>query len=846
LQRFKNAISSTFKCLSRFQQILFAVFLILAGIGFWWGYKKLKQSKQPATKAISLVPDSCLVLMSFDDYPEFSNSLRNKNLLWQDLQKMTGFNDAEKYFAVFDSLLAGEEFFRELAADNPVYVAVYPKQQFIISCNLKELGDEKNFAELVSTGKTKWIQLNMKLQRGVIGISNSNRLLEKMYDPSTKRLADNKHFASLKNSVSYSGFNLYLASNKQFEFLSGSYSNISIRPERIILNGIQAESVPGVIAAFDAPSLQNTDFFSRIPLLCNSFRAFAVGNAEKLFGGEEENNWWNSVDENAMFNARSQFYGNMEGLMADVLMPSGKHAVVIQVKDSARLAELVPFMSDSAASAGRVVSLKMSASFAQSTFKGVGLKDLSLMALFKDYAVFAATQNDAEIFVNAAANNSSIMDNRRFRQFISKNFDPEFHYMDYRLLNSLTLENVPMHGFLYEEDLEALKNVGHCSYVAVKKNNRIDFRFNLSYSQENFNDEPGILWTMNADTGLVTRPYLFKNHTTNGNELVYQDGNNDLYLQSVTGKMIWKKKTGEPVESEIFTVDAFRNGKFQMLFSTTNYLHLIDRNGNYVQGYPVKLPAKATSGLTVLDYENKNELRLFIACADKKIYNYSIYGVKQEGFKPLATISEVELPVKYCKVGLSDYLVTADKKGKIYAFSRKGDGRIDFKNKLIEDAENFEIEQGNLLSNSHIVYYDTKERLINKVSLADKKEAYKTPEIEDTPAICFGDFDHNNTTDILLASGMKLEAYNFNGTRIFATDAAGSLKPSRLSFFRNGNRTFICSWDSGSGIAGIYDVEEKSSREYKASRPALICDLFNDGKTYLLIVNGSEIKCLKL
>jgi hypothetical protein len=726
-------------------------------------------------------------------------------------------------------------------------VAIYPKQQFVISCNLKELGDEKKFAELVSKGKTKWIQLNMKLQRGVIGISNSSQLLDKMYAASTKRLADNKQFSSLKNSVSYSGFNLYLAPKKQFEFLSGSYSNISIRPERMILNGVQSENVPGVVAAFDSPSLQNTDFLSRIPLLCNSFRAFAVGNAEKLFAGDQENNWWNSVNEKAMFNARAQFYENVSGLMVDVLMPSGKHAAIVHLKDSARLAELIPFMSDSTASMGRITSLKKNNySFTTSTFNGIELKDLSLMVLFGNYAVFASTQNDAEIFVNAAANNSSIMDNRKFRQFISKNFDPEFHYMDYRLLNALSLENVPMHQFLYEEDLDALKNAGHCLYVAVKKNNRVDFRLNLSYSQENFNDEPGILWTVNADTGLVTRPYLFKNHITRANELAYQDENNDLYLQSITGKIIWKKKIAEPVESEIFTVDAFRNGKFQMLFSTANYLHLVDRNGNYVQGYPVKLPAKATNALTVLDYENKNELRLFIACADKRIYNYSIYGIKQEGFKPVLTASEVELPVKYCRVGLSDYLVTADKKGKIYAFSRKGDGRIDFKNKLIEGAEDFEMEQGNLLSNSFIVYYDAAGRLINKVSLSDKKEAYKTPGIGDGAAVCYGDFDRNKTTDVLLASEMNIEAYNFNGTRIFATDAGVSLKPLRLNFWRNGNRTFICSWDRESGMAGVYDVEEKSAREFKTSRPALICDLFNDGKTYLLIVNGSEIKCLKL
>ena len=80
------------------------------------------------------------------------------------------------------------------------------------------------------------------------------------------------------------------------------------------------------------------------------------------------------------------------------------------------------------------------------------------------------------------------------------------------------------------------------------------------------------------------------------------------------------------INSEIFQVDYFRNGKLQLLFSTRNELYLIDRNGNFVEKYPVKLRSPATCGLSVFDYDNNRDYRLFIACEDKHIYAYTKEG----------------------------------------------------------------------------------------------------------------------------------------------------------------------------------------------------------------------------
>jgi hypothetical protein len=282
-----------------------------------------------------------------------------------------------------------------------------------------------------------------------------------------------------------------------------------------------------------------------------------------------------------------------------------------------------------------------------------------------------------------------------------------------------------------------------------------------------------------------------------------------------------------------------------LLFNTLNYIHLIDRNGNYVQGYPVKLPARATNQLSVLDYEGKKDLRLFIACSDNRIYNFSIWGIRQEGFKPYLTSAEVILPIKYAKVGLSDYLVTADRKGKIYAFSRKGEGRIDFKNKLVEDAGNFELQTGNSIANTQLIYFDEKNHLIEKISLTDKKEVHKTTETDGRVVYNFGDFDNNSIPDLLLASAKKTEVYNLNGTQIYGTENTSEITPAAIGYYNTGTPVIVLQDDTRSVIY-LYYTDQKIQKTYSCTRAAQICDLFNDGKLYILIPEGKKLKCYKL
>jgi hypothetical protein len=125
-------------------------------------------------------------------------------------------------------------------------------------------------------------------------------------------------------------------------------------------------------------------------------------------------------------------------------------------------------------------------------------------------------------------------------------------------------------------------------------------------------------------------------------------------------------------------VDYFRNGKYQLLFSGKNFLHLLDRNGNYVERYPVKLRSPATNPLALFDYDNNRNYRLLIAGEDRMIYAYDKSGSAVKGWKPFRTGGTVSSEIAWFRVSGKDYLVISDESA-VYFLDRTGNKRLTLK-----------------------------------------------------------------------------------------------------------------------------------------------------------------------
>lgn len=184
------------------------------------------------------------------------------------------------------------------------------------------------------------------------------------------------------------------------------------------------------------------------------------------------------------------------------------------------------------------------------------------------------------------------------------------------------------------------------------------------------------VWTAQLDTAMQGKYWYVKNHYSGLNELLVQDMLNQLYLIDNTGKILWKKQLDGPILDDVHQVDLYRNDKLQLVFATAKMIYLLDRNGNNVEQFPIKLPATAVSGLSLVEYDHKRRYRYFVACDNYKIYGYYANGKPLPGWSPKSKVGTLPYPLQYAVAGGKDYLIMTNIDGTLLLYDRKGDRRI--------------------------------------------------------------------------------------------------------------------------------------------------------------------------
>ena len=255
-------------------------------------------------------------------------------------------------------------------------------------------------------------------------------------------------------------------------------------------------------------------------------------------------------------------------------------------------------------------------------------------------------------------------------------------------------------GFLNDDIISALKSnkkslnkIQAAGYQLASSNGMIYNSLSIRFKEE-AREESTTEWETLLDTIASIKPFFFTNHTTGAKEIFIQDMKNNTYLINAAGRVLWKVPLNERIIGTIYMIDYFRNGKYQLLFSGKNYIHLLDRNGNYVERYPVKLRSPATNSMAMFDYDNNLNYRLFIAGEDKMIYSYDKTGNVVKGWKPFRTTGYVKSEINYFKVSGKDYLVASDDKS-IFFLDRTGNKRLNLKEPVTKGSRiGNEIESG--------------------------------------------------------------------------------------------------------------------------------------------------------
>lgn len=184
-----------------------------------------------------------------------------------------------------------------------------------------------------------------------------------------------------------------------------------------------------------------------------------------------------------------------------------------------------------------------------------------------------------------------------------------------------------------------------------------------------FSKEIHLLWSSQLDTTPCTPPFVIVNGENK--YIAIQDDNLNLNLYSESGKLIWKKYLGERILSKIFFMDQYNNGQCQLVFNTIGKLYLLSVNGDSISNFPIRLPASATNGCLVKDFDGYNKFEIYIACANGTIYAYENSGkpLSQWMFKQsVYGITKNFMPIRYNN---TDFIYAEGNQGQ-YIIDRKG------------------------------------------------------------------------------------------------------------------------------------------------------------------------------
>lgn len=868
--------------MGKLRGILFWV-VVIAGLALAvWAYFHLKQTKKPALNAIDVLPDSALCVISSNNFEELANKISNQNLIWKELLGIPEFKQINAHLNVFDSVITENQMLKDFFHKRSLFMAVYDHQKtsaIAIVFNLNDEAQQDDFLKTISTvfkgtspspgdfefniEKTNYY---LRVSRGVVAITNAKHLIEHSFNEKSKKQKANAEFSSLKKLMdkenvcnAYFNFGRVAASGTKINtseliFSGQAICDVEFNPDEITFNGFNTPDSASVLNTLAGQQPQACDFLSILPFNTISFKAVGISDypfwRKKLnVSPEQSTAFWKSINDSAMFNVERELTENIGGKLLEVKIKYNatiSKAFVCEVKDTAEVNEVVKFISDSIRLFQNVRTGRLKNNNLVEVLCGKVFNVSSAYAfVFGNYFIVTESKEINDYYINSVVNNAMASQNETFMTYAKDNLNAGFNYQYYSVPNKDLPAIKNAFGFIKDEQLKTFDKLSDLSITFSNYKNVLQFRTNLKYQQATNNKEIPGLWTFEADTVITSNTWTFVNHKSNENELVIQDAKNNLYLINATGNNLWKKQINEVVASDIYTIDAFRNGKLQLLFNTANYLHLIDRNGNYVPGFPVKLPARATNALAVFDYENTKEYRLLIACADKTIYNFNSNGTKNEKFAPIKMQNEASLPVQYVKVGASDYLVACDAGGKIYVYSRRGAGRIDFSNNVLEQSGNYFVDAGNNIENSKIVYLDDKNSLLESISLADKKTAVKLSEEFEETTYSFEKIDDDKKTDIMILEKSKLKCYDFSGNELFSYENTDYTYKTVSYFYDTDGAYFVLSTVGGE-VHLVPSGTKAITKKIKGTGTPLVYDLFKDGKKYVMVSEDKTLKCVLL
>jgi len=874
------------------KKIAFIILVIAALACGTWGYLYLSNLKRPTANPLSVLPDTCYALIETKNLHQLSEKINQGNLMWDELLKADAIKQFNKTLQKADSLISNTTNSSQFGVQS-VYVALYQnkKTELLAAFNLADISTNdlfisfltKNFSakklnanvyECKQTNYTFYTYVNAGL---VVFSGNSNFLQEAVKNNRTS-LAQNKIFTeTYKTEDNESDINLFIHLPNFYNrawtnFFASSLKNkdaygktkeawlsvdANITPSELNTQGFLSNDSSVIYSTLKNQRTVNfKDAFNVLPYNTLQLQAISISKYPQFI----ENNYVDDAEKRKQdlqpytekINADAQteiekFIGDFALLFTAKCTDTEQDYGLVQVSDEKAADDFLKALSDSTFETPDSVRV-------YTDVEGNLFSDLCGRFFAKNFK-YAIGHNNTLVFSNephalsdfkkSVSEKNNLGTNERVVNFMDKNLSIEsafLFYADVYKCREKIMDGVSANMIkLFSQSYEMFDKYESMALTVEKLKNNLFFKACVNYNPKSKLYQ-NTLWETLLDTDLYINPTPVKNHLTNETELVCFDKANTLYLLSNTGKILWKKNIGQKILGSIHQVDYFDNNKLQLLFNTENQLFVIDRNGNYVSGFPAKLHDMAVGGLTLFDYENNKNYRLWIPLKNNTTVCYAINGRPLVDFVPVKNTG----PVTRLVLQQKDYFILIDTLGNINVTNRKGEPRVKINTKLAMGNQPVFIEEGKNTENTNICYVNGVTKKLCKISVADKLQEINFPE-ENTITSVFIDTLQNTLSPLLICTTENgIDMFDFFGKKLYERVFDKKMQAPVKSLLYKEKHLYMALENETNKLFLIDVIENKiTDTEIKLSRLPENCMLINNESPYLVGFYGNKVFCIK-
>ena len=675
---------------------------------------------------------------------------------------------------------------------------------------------------------------------------------------------NNQYFSKIINQYLNKSSKAYF---KNFDnYATWTELDITIKPNSLALNGFSFANDRNMVTLLKNQKPQDIDMLDIIPYNTAFVYHYGISNSELFFDNRKallkgENQFFNYqkyLDEqtsNYSIDLEVELLGHISSEIAMIITESqtedfsSNKYVILKVKDASEAKESLKALSTKTNdeptepmifNEAAIYQLNIENLFQQLLGKPFPNFNNHYYTFIDDYVIFSNTSNALQSFITNTINGKVLSKNENFESF-NENLSTSSNLFIYNnIARSVNLykticneDNINV----FEDQLELFRKFEAVAYqMSTEKNNLYYNNMYLKYNPV-YKQETASLWELALDTNISNEPQIVTNHKTGGKEIIVQDDANKIYLISNTGKVIWSKQLSEKVMSKFQQIDVYKNNKLQLLFNTKSKIYLLDRNGNNVESYPIKLDAEATTPVHPIDYDKNRNYRILIGCNNNIVYNYDITGNKVKGWEYSSTQSPAKDNMWHFAIGGKDYVVVPLQNGQVKIVDRGGKDRV-ILDKMLPTGNTTYLKVGSSLSKTYLITSDSNATVV-KLFLNDKKEALKIDVASSNTTFSFFDFNSDKAKDYIFNSENKLLVVDNQKKELFKMEYENNISQQPISFNLSQNKTGIVVKDQ------IYLINNNGSLEdgfpLAGSTIFHIADINNDQIMNLVVAHNKMI-----